>query len=77
VAGGLEPLADLKGVVLFRMVDGKKMAAVYDMRELRSGRVADPQLYGDDIVVVEQSGSKTVLRRFIETIPAIGFFLAL
>ena len=77
VAKGLDPLADLSGVVLFRQVDGKRMAAAYDMRELRSGRVEDPQLYGDDIVVVEQSGSKTALRRFIESVPALGVFLLL
>ncbi|WP_162433898.1 polysaccharide biosynthesis/export family protein [Pseudoxanthomonas koreensis] len=74
-AKGLDTLADMGGVVLFREVDGKKMAAVYDIRDLRSGRVEDPQLYGDDIVVIEQSGSKTALRRFIESVPAIGFFL--
>ena len=77
VSGGLEPLADLSGVVLFRQVEGKKMAAAYDMRELRSGRVEDPQLYGDDIVVVEQSGSKSALRQFLQAIPALGLFLAL
>ena len=75
VAGGLDPLADLNGVVLFRQVDGKKMAAAYNMRDLRSGRVDDPQLYGDDIIVIEQSGSKTALRRFIESVPALGLFL--
>ena len=77
VAGGLEPLADLSGIVLFRQVNGEKMAAAYDMRELRSGRVEDPQLYGDDIIVIEQSGSKTALRRFIESVPALGLFLLL
>lgn len=76
VAGGLDPLADLGGVVLFRRIDGRKMAAVYDIRELRSGRIADPQMYGDDLVVVEQSGSKTALRRFIEAIPAFALFRA-
>lgn len=77
VAGGLEQLADLKGVVLFREVDGKKMAAAYDMRELRKGNITDPQLYGDDMIVVEQSGSKTALRGFIEAVPAFGrLFLA-
>lgn len=75
IGKGLDPLADLGGVVLFREIDGKKMAAVYDIRDLRSGRVEDPLLYGDDLVVVEQSGSKTALRRFIESVPAIGFFL--
>jgi polysaccharide export outer membrane protein len=77
LAGGLDPLADLKGVVIFRRIEGKKMAAVFDMRQLRSGRMEDPQVYGDDVIVVEQSGSKTVLRRFIETLPALAFFMAL
>lgn len=77
VAGGLDPLADLNGIVLFRQVGGKKMAAAYNMRELRSGRIEDPQLYGDDIIVIEQSGSKTALRRFIESVPALGLFMIL
>lgn len=76
VAGGLDPLADLHGIVLFRRVDGQRMAAVYDMRELRQGRIEDPRVYGGDIVVVEQSGSKTALRRFIESIPALALFMA-
>lgn len=74
VAQGLDPLADLGGVVLFRQVEGQRMAAVYDMRELRSGKIQDPQIFGDDIVVVEHSGSKTTLRRLIESIPVIGLF---
>ena len=77
VAGGLDPLADLNGLVLFRVIDGKKMAAAYSMRDLRSGRIEDPQLYGDDIGVVEQSGSKTAMRRFLEALPAFGLFMAL
>lgn len=74
IAEGLDPLADLDGVVLFRQIEGKKMAAAYSMRALRSGQVEDPLLYGDDMIVVEQSGSKTALRRFIEASPALGFF---
>lgn len=74
IAEGLDPLADLEGVVLFRTVDGKKMAAAYSMRALRSGQVEDPILYGDDMVVVEQSGSKTALRQFIDSVPALGLF---
>ena len=77
IAGGLDPLADLGGIVLFRNVDGKKMAAGYNMRELRSGRIEDPQLYGDDIIVVEQSGSKTAMRRVLESLPILGIFMAL
>ena len=74
MAEGITDLADLGGVVLFRTVEGKRMAAVYDINEITGGRMEDPQLYGDDIVVVEQSGSKTVFRRIIESIPIQGVF---
>ena len=69
-----DKVADLGGIVLMRQVDGKRKAAVYDLRLVRKGLAEDPQVYGDDIVVVEQSGSKSALRRFIETMPAIGVF---
>ena len=69
-----DKIADLGGIVLMRQVDGKRMAAVYDLRQVRKGNVEDPMLYGNDIIVVEQSGSKSALRRFIEAVPAIGIF---
>ncbi len=66
--------ADLGGIVLMRQVGGKRQAAVFDLRQVRRGVTEDPQVYGDDIIVVEQSGSKTALRRFIEAVPAFGIF---
>lgn len=75
LAGGLDnKVADLGGIVLMRQVNGKRMAAVFDLRQVRRGLVEDPQVYGDDIVVVEQSGSKSAFRNFIESAPAIGVF---
>lgn len=74
MAGGLTDLADPGGIVLFRTVDGKRMAAVYDVREITAGRMDDPEIYGDDIIMVEQSGSRTAMRRIIETFPILGLF---
>lgn len=75
LAGGIDDkIADLGGIVLMRQVNGKRMAAVFDLRQVRRGLIEDPQVYGDDIVVVEQSGSKSAYRRFIESAPAIGVF---
>ena len=74
LGGGLDKLADPHGIVIFRQIGGKKMGAVFDLKQIRSGAAEDPQLYGDDIVVVEASGSKTALRRFIEAIPALNVF---
>jgi polysaccharide export outer membrane protein len=75
MAGGVnERTADLSGIVVMRQVDGRRMAAAYDLRLLRKGALEDPQIYGDDIIVVEESGSKTAMRRFLETMPIIGIF---
>ena len=75
LSGGVDDkTADLAGIVLMRQINGKRMAAVYDLRAVRRGPMEDPQVFGDDIIVVETSGSKSAYRRFIETIPALGVF---
>ena len=75
VAGGLDDkIADMSGIVLIRQVNGQRMAAAYDLRQLRKGVLEDPMIYGGDIITVEQSASKSAMRRFIETLPLLGVF---
>ena len=75
LAGGIDDrTADLGGIVLMRQINGKRMAAVYDLRQVRKGITGDPQIYGDDIIVVEPSASKTAMRRFVESVPVLGIF---
>ncbi|MEN1959472.1 polysaccharide biosynthesis/export family protein [Luteimonas sp. MJ246] len=77
MAEGLDELADQRGVVLFRQVNGERRAAAFDMSLVRSGEMQDPMVYGDDIIVVEKSGSKTVVREFLNRMSAFAMFLAL
>ncbi len=74
MAGGVTDLANLQGIVVFRTVDGQRMAAVFDLKAIRAGNAEDPQVYGDDVVVVDQSGARTGLRRILETIPVFNLF---
>jgi polysaccharide export outer membrane protein len=74
MAEGLTDLADPRGLVIFRTIDGKRMGAVFDVKAIRSGDIADPEIYGDDVVVIDQSGSKTAVRRFIESMPILSIF---
>ncbi len=74
MAEGLDPLANTRGVVVFRSIEGQRMGAVFDIGAIRGGRMPDPQIYGDDVVVVDQSGAKTALRRFVESVPAFAVF---
>lgn len=75
IAGGFDKLAEQNGVVIFRQIDGKRMAAVFNVNSISTGKSADPQVYGDDIIVVQQSGSKNALEQFIRMAPVIGLFL--
>ena len=74
LAQGLDDLADLHGVIVFRTIDGKRMGAAYDIAQVRAGNAPDPQIYGDDVVVVEKSGSRSIYREFLRSIPALGIF---
>jgi polysaccharide export outer membrane protein len=76
MAGGLDQLANPRGIVIFRQIGGKKMAAKFDLKAIRAGSAEDPLVYGDDIIVVDQSGAKTAARRLLETIPIFNFFSA-
>lgn len=74
LAQGLDELADVHGVIVFRTIDGKRMGAAYDLAQVRAGNAPDPQIYGDDVVVVEKSGSRSIYREFLRSIPALGVF---
>ena len=74
LAQGLDPLADPQGIVIFRMVDGKKMAALFDIQRIRHGEMTDPLIYGDDIVVVDRSGGRAFLKGVTDTLRGfVGF----
>ena len=77
IAGGFSELAEASRVVVFRQVEGKKMAAVFDMAAISEGAAPDPQVYGDDIIVVSNSSGKSAFQNFIKTVPALGLFFLL
>jgi len=74
MARGPDKLADLRRVAIFRSVQGKRAAAVFDLNAIRKGQAADPEIYGDDIVVVQGSGMKGLWQDVIRATPIIGIF---
>ncbi len=77
IAGGFAELADPTRVVIFRKVEGKKMAAVFDMNAISAGAAEDPQVYGDDIVVVSDSKGKSAFQDVLKSLPLAGLFFLL
>ncbi len=75
MAKGPTRLADLDRVAVFRVVDGQRMAAVFDLSEIRAGRAEDPRILGDDIVVVSGSMRAAIYRDLLTIAPAlVGIF---
>ncbi|MFO1254692.1 MAG: polysaccharide biosynthesis/export family protein [Sphingomonadaceae bacterium] len=61
-------------VMIFRVVDGQRMGARFNLDDIRKGRAADPQVLAGDTVVVGQSGLKLAWRQFLNTAPAFNLF---
>lgn len=67
-ARGTNDIADTDKVIVFRTIDGTKMAAMFDLDDIRAGRIEDPAIYGNDIIVVGESGT----RRFLKETQQLG-----
>jgi polysaccharide export outer membrane protein len=74
-AKGASDTANIKNVVVFRTVEGQRMAAMFNLRDIRSGRYDDPQIFGNDIVVVGENSTRKFLRDFAGAFPLLGRFV--
>lgn len=68
--GGSE-FANFNNVVVFRTVGGQRMAALYNVKSIRKGIYADPDVYPNDIVVVGDNAARRALREVGQIAPAI------
>jgi polysaccharide export outer membrane protein len=61
-AKGADDIANLDNVVVFRRVGAQQMAALFSLRQIRAGRVPDPQIYGSDVVIVGENATRRFLK---------------
>lgn len=66
-AGGLGEYADLEDVVVFRTVDGQRMAGLYNLGMIRAGAYGDPEIFSNDIVIVGDSQSRRMFRTLVQS----------
>lgn len=74
-AKGASDSADVGNVVVFRTVNNKKMAALFNLKEIRAGRLPDPDVYGNDIVIVGESAFRRFFKDFGTLFPVLGQFV--
>jgi len=66
--------AKLDEVLVFRTVDGKRLGARFDLRQVRAGVAPDPQIVGGDTIVVGYSATKGAFRDFLQAAPLFNLF---
>lgn len=74
IAGGLAESANPRGIIIFRQVQGERLAAVFDIRDIRGGNAEDPQIYGNDLIIVDESGTRSAWKDVLQALPIIGLF---
>lgn len=71
-AKGTAEFAKLTDVVIFRTVKGQNMAAIYNLKAIRRGTYADPEVFANDVVVVGDSQAQRLLKSALVAIPALA-----
>jgi polysaccharide export outer membrane protein len=72
LARGTDEFANPKRVAIFRTIQGKRMAAAFDLTRIRRGTEPDPQIYPGDTVVVDGSALKKAQRDVLQALPLTG-----
>jgi polysaccharide biosynthesis/export protein len=76
-SGGIDSTVATNEVVVFRVRDGKRFAAKFDVGEIRTGNIEDPVLIAGDVVVVNTSDVKSAFNNFLKAMPLASFLLLL
>jgi polysaccharide export outer membrane protein len=70
-AKGASEYARLDDVVVFRTVNGRAMAALYNLGGIRRGLYADPKIYANDVIVVGDSKARRLFQQILQTAPLL------
>lgn len=74
MAEGPSRTADLTKVAVFRTIEGQRSVALFDLQAIRQGRLDDPRVLGDDVIVVDTSGMSVAMREIVGVLPALAIF---
>jgi len=74
LAKGPTKTAQLNQIVVFRNINGQRMGAVFDIRAIGAGRAPDPQILGNDIVIVGFSPARSLWNDILSTVPVLNVF---
>lgn len=74
LAKGTREDANARRVAVFRMIDGRRAGAAFDLTAIRRGEADDPKIYPGDIIVVDGSAIKAAQKQLFQTVPLLSLF---
>lgn len=74
VVGGFTDVADPRKVYIFRDYKGQKYVANYDVAGIREGRILDPKIYEDDVIVSFESKAKVGFKNLGQALGIASIF---
>ena len=75
-AEGFDAVSDTT-VVVFRQIEGKRMAARFDVGQIRSGATKDPAIQSGDVIVAPTSAMKGAFDAILKSLPIASVFALL
>lgn len=74
-AKGVDPNAgNERRVAIFRTIEGRQMAAAFDVIAIRRGEMGNPAVYPGDIVVVNSNNLRSIYRDVLQSLPILALF---
>ena len=73
-AAGITEDADPSRVVVFRQINGQRMAAAFNLAAIRKGNAEDPSIYGNDVVIVDGSRARALYKDLMQVFPLFAIF---
>jgi polysaccharide export outer membrane protein len=70
-AKGVSKGANTHRVSIIRSVGGEPHAATFDLAAIGAGRAPNPEVLGDDVVIVDSSKAKSIWNVVIQALPAL------
>ncbi|MGB6184557.1 polysaccharide biosynthesis/export family protein [Sphingopyxis granuli] len=71
LAGGTTEYAKMDDVVIFRTVEGKEYAGLYNLGAIQRGNYADPEVFPNDVIIVGDSPQRRRMRDLLQSVPAL------
>ncbi|MGE5720861.1 MAG: polysaccharide biosynthesis/export family protein, partial [Sphingomonadales bacterium] len=71
-AKGASEFARLDDVVVFRTVNGRPLAALYNLGAIRRGQYADPHIFANDVIIVGDSKERRLIQQLLQIAPVLA-----